>query len=134
MDYESAEIQIKELIKNSDSEILLTEVVNFLFYYFNHYSWIGIYIVKGNNLILGPWKGPHATEHIKIPIGQGICGAAAASGKTELIDDIKKDTRYLSCFVSTKSEIVVPIKKNGKIIGEIDIDSDKKGAFSTKIK
>jgi putative methionine-R-sulfoxide reductase with GAF domain len=86
--------------------------------------------VKGNHLILGPWKGKQATEHTKIPIGKGICGSAAASGKTEIISDVHSDKRYLACFVTTKSEIVVPIKKDGIILGEIDIDSDIKSAFT----
>lgn len=128
MDYLLAEQKIQDII--SDSSEILTKVVDFLYENFDHYSWIGIYLVKGNDLILGPWKGLHATEHTKIPIGQGICGAAAASGKTEIIPDVSSDDRYLSCFISTKSEIVVPIKKDGKVIGEIDIDSDKKDAFS----
>ena len=87
------------------------------------------YIVKYNNLILGPWKGIQATEHIKIPIGKGICGSAVKTGKTELINTVNNDNRYLACFTSTKSEIVVPIMRNDNVIGEIDIDSDKKDSF-----
>ena len=108
----------------------MDDVVVFLVNNFNHYSWLGIYLVEGNDLVLGPWRGPNATEHTRIPIGQGICGSAAASGKTEVISDVNADSRYLSCFVSTKSEIVVPIKKDTKVIGEIDIDSDVKDAFT----
>jgi len=130
MDYEKAECEIKEIISNSSNS--LERTIDYLYENFNHYSWIGIYIVKGNDLVLGPWRGPYITEHTRIPIGQGICGSAAASGKTEAIPDVKADSRYLSCFVSTKSEIVVPIKKDKNIIGEIDIDSDKKDAFKEK--
>jgi len=83
---------------------------------------------------LGPWCGKQATEHIKIPIGKGICGSAASTGKTEIVKDVNVDKRYLSCFISTKSEIVVPIKKGKKVLGEIDIDSDRKNAFSKKDK
>jgi len=130
MDYESAENQIKKII--NDSSKILENVVIFLHDTFDHYSWVSIYLVEDNDLILGPWKGLQATEHTRIPIGQGVCGSAAASGKTEVIPDVNADNRYLSCFVSTKSEIVVPIKKDGKIVGEIDIDSDKKDAFSKR--
>ena len=130
LDYNSAEKKIKEIISSKDSSIVLQAVVDFLCESFDYYSWVGIYIVKGNYLILGPWKGPCATEHTKIPIGRGVCGSAASTGKTEIVDDVTKDSRYLSCFITTKSEIVVPIKKNGKIIGEIDIDSDEPAAFS----
>ena len=108
----------------------MKDVVIFLEKNFKHYSWLGIYLVEGNDLVLGPWKGPNATEHTRIPIGQGICGSAASSGKTEIISDVNADSRYLSCFISTKSEIVVPIKRENKVIGEIDIDSDIKDAFT----
>lgn len=95
-----------------------------------HYSWVGIYWVEGDDLVLGPWAGPEATDHVRIPIGAGVCGAAAASGRTELVPDVSQDARYLACFPSTKSETVVPIKRpDGKVIGEIDIDSDKLAAF-----
>jgi len=92
-------------------------------------NWVGIYLVKGDVLVLGPWKGKQATEHTKISIGKGVCGSAARSGKTEVVADVSKDNRYLSCFRSTRSEIVVPIIKNNKVIGEIDIDSDVPAAF-----
>ena len=71
LNYKLAEDQIKEIIKKSSN--ILEQIANFLYDNFEHYSWVGIYIVEGNNLVLGPWKGPQATEHTKIPIGQGIC-------------------------------------------------------------
>ena len=130
MDYKTAEEKIKEIVsKNKDSKVLQC-VVDFLYEEFDNYSWVGIYIVKENDLILGPWRGEQATEHVRIPIGKGICGSAAMSGKTEVVPDVNADKRYLSCFVSTKSEIVVTIKKGKKIFGEIDIDSDQKNAFT----
>ena len=93
------------------------------------YSWVGIYFVEGAELALGPWKGPEATEHVRIPVGQGVCGAAAASGQTEIVDDVNADSRYLACFLSTRSEIVVPIIYDGLVVAEIDIDSDAPAAF-----
>ena len=95
----------------------------------DHYSWVGIYLVVGDELALGPWQGPEATEHLRIPVGQGVCGAAAASGATEIVDDVNADARYLACFASTRSEIVVPIFHEGRVVGEIDIDSDRPAAF-----
>lgn len=96
----------------------------------DHYNWVGIYWVEGDDLVLGPWRGPQATEHTRIPIGTGICGAAAASGRTEIVDDVSTDDRYLACFVGTKSEIVVPIVAgNGTVLGEIDVDGDDIAAF-----
>jgi L-methionine (R)-S-oxide reductase len=96
---------------------------------FEHYSWVGIYVVDGDELVLGPWQGPEATEHVRIPVGQGICGAAAVSGLTEIVEDVNADPRYLACFPSTRSEIVVPIAHEGRVVGEIDIDSDRPAAF-----
>jgi L-methionine (R)-S-oxide reductase len=112
-----------------EADEVLRRVVELLHDRFAHYSWVGIYLVEGDNLVLGPWKGPQATEHVRIPIGEGICGAAAASGQTEVVDDVNSDPRYLACFPSTRSEIVVPIPYEGRIVGEIDIDSDELSAF-----
>jgi len=130
MDYGLAESEIIEIVSKSSNK--LEKIVDYLYENFNHYSWVGIYLVEGTDLLLGPWRGEQATEHVKIPIGTGVCGSAAATGRTEIIPDVNADKRYLSCFVSTKSEIVVPIKKNGKIIGEIDIDSKIPNAFDKK--
>lgn len=121
---------IQELVIGLSPELAMEKVVNYLKENFSHYSWVGIYLVQGNDLVLGPWKGPHATEHVRIPIGKGICGSAAATMKTELVPDVSSDPRYLQCFPSTRSEIVVPIIYKGMVLGEIDIDSDLLNAFS----
>lgn len=118
------------LNRAGDADDVLRQVVDVLHDRFEHYSWVGIYFVEGDELVLGPWRGPQATEHVRIPVGQGICGAAAARGQTEVVDDIEADPRYLACFPSTRSEIVVPISFNGKVVGEIDIDSDEPAAFA----
>ena len=132
MEYKKAEKQILSIINNSLN--VLQDVVDFIYNDFNHYNWVGIYIVQGNYLLIKSWKGPNATEHTKIPIGKGVCGSVAKSGNTEVVDDVHSDNRYLACFLSTKSEIVVPIKKDNKIVGEIDIDSNKISAFTLKDK
>jgi L-methionine (R)-S-oxide reductase len=122
--------EVEQLVAGSgEADDVLREVVDLLHDRCEHYSWVGIYLVEGDDLVLGPWKGPETTDHVRIPIGQGICGAAAASGQTEIVDDVNADPRYLACFPSTKSEIVVPIAYEGKVVGEIDIDSDKPAAF-----
>jgi putative methionine-R-sulfoxide reductase with GAF domain len=77
------------------------------------YSWVGIYLVEGKDLVLDAWSGPAATEHTRIPIGKGVCGFAAKAGRTEIVSDVSKDPRYLQCFLSTKSEIVVPRRLGG---------------------
>jgi L-methionine (R)-S-oxide reductase len=120
---------VNELLPEIQAARDLQTVVDLLHDRVEHYSWVGVYLVEGDDLVLGPWKGPEATEHVRIPVGQGVCGAAAASGQTEVVDDVNADPRYLACFPSTRSEIVVPISRDGRVIGEIDIDSDQPAAF-----
>jgi L-methionine (R)-S-oxide reductase len=118
------------LNRETEADQVLRQTVDLLHDRFDHYSWVGIYLVEGDDLVLGPWKGPQATEHERIPVGQGICGAAAATGRTEIVDEVNTDERYLACFPSTRSEIVVPISYEGRVVGEIDIDSDEPAAFT----
>ncbi len=128
--YRGAVDSVERLInRGGEPEDVLRAVVELLHDRFERYSWVGIYLVDGDALELGPWKGPQATEHVRIPIGEGICGAAAATGRTEVVDDVNADPRYLACFPSTRSEIVVPISFEGRVVGEIDIDSDQPAAF-----
>lgn len=115
--------------REQDSDDVLRQVVDLLHDRFESYSWVGIYFVEGRDLVLGPWRGPAATEHVRIPVGQGVCGAAAASGVTEIVDDVNADSRYLACFASTRSEIVVPISYDDIVVAEIDIDADRPAAF-----
>jgi GAF domain-containing protein len=88
--------------------------------------------VDGDELELAAWAGPEETEHVRIPIGEGICGAAAASGETEVVPDVLEDERFIACFPSTRSEIVVPIFRGGEVVGEIDVDSDELDAFDER--
>jgi L-methionine (R)-S-oxide reductase len=128
--YRSALEAVDRIVnRESEADEVLRRVVDVLHDRFDHYSWVGIYLLEGDHLVLGPWKGPQATEHVRIPIGQGICGAAAETGRTEVVDDVSADARYLACFPSTRSEIVVPISYEGRVVGEIDIDSDEPSAF-----
>lgn len=124
--------KIDKILKDKKDSDILDNIIDILYSNFEKYSWIGIYFVKGDVLSLGPWRGENPTEHTKIPIGAGICGSAAKTGKTELIPNVNQDNRYLSCFVSTKSELVVPIKHSNKIIAEIDIDSNVSDAFTVE--
>ena len=97
----------------------------------SHYNWTGFYMLDPDDprmLVLGPFAGA-PTPHVRIPVTQGICGAAVASGETVVVDDVASDPRYLACSIETKSEIVAPIRVHGKIVGEIDIDSHQPSAF-----
>jgi len=93
------------------------------------YDWVGIYMLEGAGLRLWAWDGPAATEHVEIPLDQGVCGYAASSGEVINVPDVNQDPRYLQCFLGTRAELVVPIATGGRIFGEIDIDSDRLGAF-----
>jgi len=96
------------------------------------YNWVGFYLLEPGAqppmLGLGAFVGA-MTPHTRIPLNQGICGAAASSGKTIVVDDVSKDPRYLACSLETKSEIVVPIFVKGRVAGELDIDSHFPAAF-----
>jgi GAF domain-containing protein len=97
------------------------------------YNWVGFYMLEPGAqppvLVLGAFEGA-MTPHTRIPLNQGICGAAASSGQTVVVDDVAKDPRYLACSLETKSEIVVPVFAHGKVIGELDIDSHFPAAFT----
>jgi L-methionine (R)-S-oxide reductase len=99
------------------------------------YNWVGFYMLepgaKPPMLVLGAFEGA-MTPHTRIPLNQGICGAAASSGQTVVVDDVSKDPRYLACSLETKSEIVVPVFVHGKVVGELDVDSHFAAAFTSE--
>ena len=129
IDYGAIEEDIRrELGTISDPIQAMTRVVGMLKERVPHYNWVGIYKCAGDELLLGPFVGK-PSPHTRIPIGRGICGAAAAEKVTILVDDVNSDPRYLACSIETQSEIVVPIMRHGEVLGEIDIDSDKRAAF-----
>jgi L-methionine (R)-S-oxide reductase len=111
-----------------DANSAMTQTVRLLKDGVPNYNWVGIYVLDGNELVLGPYIG-RPSPHTRIPLGRGICGAAAAEKAAIIVDDVNADPRYLACSVDTLSEIVVPIMQDGDVLGEIDIDSDKRAAF-----
>jgi L-methionine (R)-S-oxide reductase len=117
--------------KSTTLKYLMSEIVALIHRQLPNYNWVGFYMIdeKDKNMLeLGPFKGA-ATPHTRIPLNQGICGAAASSGKTLIVDDVNADSRYLACSTETKSEIVVPIFVRGEVRGELDIDSHSPAAF-----
>ena len=116
----------------TSGEALMRDIVTLLHAKLTKYNWVGFYMLEKEGdhdvLVLGPFKGT-MTPHKRIPLNQGICGAAASSGMTIVINDVASDPRYLACSLETKSEIVVPIFVHGKVIGELDIDSHFLAAF-----
>jgi len=112
-------------------DALMNSIVQLLHDKLARYNWVGFYMIDPSDssmLVLGPFRGS-MTPHTRIPLNQGICGAAASSGQTVIVDDVNKDPRYLACSIETKSEIVVPVFAKGKVVGELDIDSHFLAAF-----
>jgi len=114
----------------SNARSAMEAVVGLLYASIPHYDWVGIYLLDRENMLsLGPYRGD-PSPHDRIRVEDGICGAAVREKQTIIVDDVNADPRYLACSIGTKSEIVVPIIKGGKVKGEIDIDSDKSKAFT----
>lgn len=93
------------------------------------YRWVGIYAVLPSEISVLGWDGPGPPAHPRFPRDRGLCGAAAASGKTVVVDDVAADPRYLTTFGSTRSEMVVPVADAGEVVGLIDVESDQVAAF-----
>ena len=119
-------------ISATSTDALMKSIVALLHEKLTRYNWVGFYMLEREGdrdvLVLGPFKGT-MTPHTRIPLNQGICGAAASTGKTIVVDDVNSDSRYLACSLETKSEIVVPVFVRGKVAGELDIDSHFLAAF-----
>ena len=131
IDHEALIGAIRTAIERArDSAGAMTTAVRLLKERMPDYHWVGIYLLDGNELVLGPFQGK-PSPHTRIPIGRGICGAAVAEKATIVVDDVSADARYLACSADTKSEIVVPIMRGGEVLGEIDVDSDRPAAFGS---
>ncbi|AZI67907.1 GAF domain-containing protein [Kaistella daneshvariae] len=114
-----------------NTEVKLQKICQLLDQEIPYFNWTGFYFKNGDKdeLILGPYVGA-PTDHTIIPYGKGICGQVAVSNETFVVPDVHEQDNYLSCSIDTKAEIVVPIMKDGKNIGQIDIDSHKIDPFT----
>ena len=131
MKYQQQFDALSQLVKAATSDNdALSRAVLYLHDNFDRYNWVGVYLLDGENLVLGPWKGADASQHKVIPVGHGVCGSCALSCETEVVPDVNADARYLACFENTRSEIVVPIIREGTFWAQIDVDSDTPNAFS----
>ncbi len=91
-------------------------------------NWAGFYLLKGNELVLGPFQGKPAC--VRIPLGRGVCGTAVAENRTQRVYDVHQFEGHIACDAESNSEIVIPFSVNGKVVGVLDIDSPKIGRFS----
>lgn len=96
------------------------------------FDWVGVYVLEGDELVLGPFRGPHPTGHERIEVGAGVCGAVAATGVTEVVPDVGARAGHIQCFLSTRSEAVAPIVRDGRVLGVLDVDSDTPDAFGER--
>jgi len=92
------------------------------------YNWSGVYRLEGDTLVLDAYVGA-PTDHTHIPVGRGVCGTAVAEGRNQVIEDVRTLDNYLACSTQTRSEIVVLIRRGDEILGQIDIDGHRVGAF-----
>jgi len=122
---------IAAIEKAPNAAVAMDDTVRLLKERLPHYTWAGIYLLEGDELVLGPYLGK-PSPHTRIPLNQGICGAAASQKATIIVDDVNSDPRYLACSIETRSEIVVPIMRGDTVLGEIDVDSDGLAAFGDK--
>jgi GAF domain-containing protein len=125
--YDELFITIERAIER-DPARAMEETVRLLAAGIPAYTWVGIYLLEGDELVLGPYVGK-PSPHTRIPLGRGICGAAASGKAPIVVDDVNADPRYLACSLDTRSEIVVPIMLHADVLGEIDVDSDRPAAF-----
>jgi GAF domain-containing protein len=93
------------------------------------YRWVGIYQVAGPKICAVAWTGTSAPAYPTFPATQGLCGAAVQSGRTVMVGDVSRDPHYLTTFGSTRSEIVVPVRRDGVVVGLIDVESERLNAF-----
>ncbi|MCX7878334.1 MAG: GAF domain-containing protein [Ignavibacteria bacterium] len=120
--------QIRSLTSDeSDLIANLSNVCSVLKYGFDYYFWVGFYFLRDDELVLGPFQGPVACTRIKIP--NGVCGESVRRNETIIVPDVHKFPGHIACNSESKSEIVVPLSRNGKIKGVLDIDSDSYNMF-----
>ena len=120
--------QVKALIAvESDLIANLANICGAMKHAMEGFFWVGFYFVKGGELVLGPYQGPVACTRIQIP--NGVCGAAAASRESVIVEDVEKFPGHIACSSLSKSEIVIPIIRNGKVLAVLDVDSDRLNMF-----
>jgi putative methionine-R-sulfoxide reductase with GAF domain len=95
------------------------------------FDWVGVYLLEGDALVLGPYRGK-PTEHERIPLGHGVCGAVAATGRTEVVPDVRARPGHIACDIHTRSEVVAPIVRDGVVLGVVDVDSNEPGVFGER--
>ncbi|MEJ9302719.1 GAF domain-containing protein [Priestia megaterium] len=127
-DYELVIKQLRALLEGESNTIAnLANASALLNQFLNEVNWVGFYLMEDGELVLGPFQGLPAC--VRIPLGKGVCGTAAQNQRTERIEDVHAFPGHIACDAASQSEIVVPMVKNGKLLGVLDIDSPIKNRF-----
>lgn len=131
MDYHSLNQQLHSLIQGVAHPIAnLANASALLYGSLDDVNWAGFYLLEGDVLVLGPFQGKPAC--IEIPVGKGVCGTAVARGETVLVEDVHSFPGHIACDSASNSEIVLPLRVDGRIIGVLDLDSPLKGRFTER--
>nr|WP_247739326.1 GAF domain-containing protein [Bacillus sp. 165] len=126
--FETVIRQLQALIADEPNTIAnLANASSLLNQFLEDINWVGFYLTEGSQLVLGPFQGLPAC--VRIPFGRGVCGTAAETGTTQLVADVHQFPGHIACDAASNSEIVVPMIKDGKVIGVLDIDSPNKNRF-----
>lgn len=126
--YELVIKQLKALVEGETNVIAnLANAAALLNQFLDNINWVGFYLAEGEELVLGPFQGLPAC--VRIPFGKGVCGTAAANKKTERVADVHQFPGHIACDAASQSEIVVPMIKDGHVLGVLDIDSPIKNRF-----
>ena len=116
---------------DAPDEEVLERVVRLVHEAHPRWDWSGIYLLVDGTLVVGPFAGSEEPpEHSRIEVGDGVCGTAVVQDRNQLVDDVRELDNYLACSLSTRSELVVLIREDGRVVGQFDIDSDERGAFT----
>lgn len=130
-DYDLLDKQLEALIDGeTDLLAMSANMVGLLFAEISDINWLGLYLLRADDLVLGPFQGNPAC--VRIPLGQGVCGTAARNAQTIRTDDVQTFDGHIACDPASRSEIVVPLQARGKVFAVLDIDSPQKARFSQK--
>ena len=127
--YENLIPQLKALVEGEQNRIANLANITAALKETFHFFWVGFYLVEGDELVLGPFQGPIACTRIRK--GKGVCGAAWEQKQTLVVHDVDAFPGHIACSSISKSEIVVPIFKNGQVVGVLDVDSENYNTFDT---
>jgi L-methionine (R)-S-oxide reductase len=131
-DHSEIKAEVEALVaSDAPDERVLEEIVRLVNEAHPLWDWSGIYLLADGTLVVGPFAGSdEPPEHSRIEVGEGVCGTAVAENRNQLVEDVRELDNYLACSISTRSELVVLIHDGWEVVGQFDIDSDERGAFT----